>query len=629
MYVIYTMGVVMSIEQEKLESENTENSLEQYGVWVKKSAGANEDSSMNDVSTDEDSEFASFDETDFDSGDLDIFSEDIVLSDDNSDFDFETEDDVQEKIDEDDADDTTLTTDELLNITSGMSLEEEAETEDTNEDLDIDFDSFMDIDDIAVESESPSEETSDFDLMDDGLNQSVASNVDINDDEIAVFDDESDDISISFDDFMNEESTGDESKEESPLDMDITFDESTDDDFSVISEETFEMDLEENSPIDLGEEISLDDIPDSEDSTFSTDSFDEKNTIDQDYNLNVDAEETAASKTADSNDMLSKIVNELSNLRQEMAQFKSELSKIKTDSPSNNVKADGTPEGGFFSDYEGDDTIALSGDELNNILTSADFTVDGDSDSEESSEAVAEISEPQDSIQETVIEEEVSLTDDMEDSLSDDEFDVDSLDDNYFSSSENTLVIDDKDLVEPSLDDINFDIDMEDSLPDEIEVPVIEDLVVDSSPVSFFDDEEEQIVLSDDTMQHLQEDPSDAGIVLDEDMIADEDDDFEVDEDLSEEIKDSDIVEGYEPDINDPVSTVFSSDQWQSDIGEDDDMLSGGSSSLNAGMQDEIKSVLSYMDRLLESLPEEKISEFAQSEYFDRYKKLFSDLGIS
>ena len=34
------------------------------------------------------------------------------------------------------------------------------------------------------------------------------------------------------------------------------------------------------------------------------------------------------------------------------------------------------------------------------------------------------------------------------------------------------------------------------------------------------------------------------------------------------------------------------------------------------------------MDQLLESLPEEKIQEFAKSEYFGVYKKLFEELGL-
>ena len=46
-------------------------------------------------------------------------------------------------------------------------------------------------------------------------------------------------------------------------------------------------------------------------------------------------------------------------------------------------------------------------------------------------------------------------------------------------------------------------------------------------------------------------------------------------------------------------------------------------------MKQEIKSVLSYMDQLLENLPEEKIAEFARSEQFETYKKLFAELGLS
>jgi hypothetical protein len=45
-------------------------------------------------------------------------------------------------------------------------------------------------------------------------------------------------------------------------------------------------------------------------------------------------------------------------------------------------------------------------------------------------------------------------------------------------------------------------------------------------------------------------------------------------------------------------------------------------------LKQEIKTVLSYMDKLLESLPEDKIEEFAKSDYFDTYKTLFEELGL-
>ncbi|MBQ2481296.1 MAG: hypothetical protein II516_08625, partial [Treponema sp.] len=46
-------------------------------------------------------------------------------------------------------------------------------------------------------------------------------------------------------------------------------------------------------------------------------------------------------------------------------------------------------------------------------------------------------------------------------------------------------------------------------------------------------------------------------------------------------------------------------------------------------LKEEIKTVLTYMDQLLENLPEEKIEEFARSEQFSTYKKLFKELGLS
>ncbi|MFW5795770.1 MAG: hypothetical protein ACOCV0_01090, partial [Alkalispirochaeta sp.] len=45
-------------------------------------------------------------------------------------------------------------------------------------------------------------------------------------------------------------------------------------------------------------------------------------------------------------------------------------------------------------------------------------------------------------------------------------------------------------------------------------------------------------------------------------------------------------------------------------------------------LKEEIRSVLSYMDQLLEALPDDKIEEFAQSEHFDVYKRLFEELGL-
>ncbi len=49
---------------------------------------------------------------------------------------------------------------------------------------------------------------------------------------------------------------------------------------------------------------------------------------------------------------------------------------------------------------------------------------------------------------------------------------------------------------------------------------------------------------------------------------------------------------------------------------------------LSDNTKEELKKVLKYLDSLLESLPEEKIKEFAHSEYYDLYNKILDKLGI-
>jgi hypothetical protein len=73
------------------------------------------------------------------------------------------------------------------------------------------------------------------------------------------------------------------------------------------------------------------------------------------------------------------------------------------------------------------------------------------------------------------------------------------------------------------------------------------------------------------------------------------------------------------------------SDLVDSDLAADSlaaDGLTDDSLDIPSGLKSELKTVLSYMDQLLESLPEDKIEEFAKSEYFDTYKKLFKELGL-
>ncbi|MDR2953119.1 MAG: hypothetical protein LBU82_07745, partial [Treponema sp.] len=88
----------------------------------------------------------------------------------------------------------------------------------------------------------------------------------------------------------------------------------------------------------------------------------------------VEAIETSSRvKESDlSNQLLQKIANELSSIRNELSELKKEFAVVRASSPVNEEKKD-DQHGGFFSEEE-DETIALTGDELNNILNTADFT---------------------------------------------------------------------------------------------------------------------------------------------------------------------------------------------------------------------------------------------------------------
>ncbi|MDR3167287.1 MAG: hypothetical protein LBT93_05035, partial [Treponema sp.] len=104
-------------------------------------------------------------------------------------------------------------------------------------------------------------------------------------------------------------------------------------------------------------------------------------------------------------------------------------------------------------------------------------------------------------------------------------------------------------------------------------------------------------------------------------------------EDLSEET----IAEETLPDILEEDASGEEENLFDETAPEETENLNTGeanqntitySSALPSNLQEELKTVLSYMDQLLESLPEDKIEEFAKSAYFDTYKKLFKELGL-
>lgn len=96
------------------------------------------------------------------------------------------------------------------------------------------------------------------------------------------------------------------------------------------------------------------------------------------------------------------------------------------------------------------------------------------------------------------------------------------------------------------------------------------------------------------------------------DPLTDENIDYLKDEDAAESAEDAQTIEPAE-EVPEAREEVKSED----------------SNSLPSDLREDVKSVLQYMDQLLENLPEDKIMEFAKSEQFTTYKKLFKELGLS
>lgn len=317
------------------------------------------------------------------------------------------------------------------------------------------------------------------------------------------------------------------------------------------------------------------------------------------------------------------IKNELANMKFEMAQTQQKLEESKISASQENTitgsilndvaESDKT---GFFNDDDGDETIALTGDELNNILITADFT-------EENTEKDYEIPETLDEIDEAF--------------LDDDNLEKDTKDEPEVFADDDLLNAVEPEHINDLTDDISYldeDVELhtEDEPDEKIEEIEIED---------FLSDDTEEPALED---HNLDESGTDEGGILDDfDMpitelelpdgqsipLGDEYSGFEAITEKIEEGRDE------ASDFEDAVFSPEELDQAAKDIPRLELNESAAeeqkvqTETLPIHLKDEIKSVLTYMDQLLESLPEEKIEEFAKSEYFDTYKRLFDELGIS
>ncbi|MBU0928784.1 MAG: hypothetical protein KKA67_13630 [Spirochaetes bacterium] len=434
------------------------------------------------------------------------------------------------------------------------------------------------------------------------------------------------------------------------------------------------------------------------------------------------SDELGSVASGPSSDLLQKIALELASIKDELVSLRGQLSSLKASesakAESEGPEADGEiaeeAVGGFFDD-EDDDTIALTGDELDNILNTADFTEEAAEDeflgepespeldiaddiallpedgeyslSEEPGIETIELPtvEPTDEEMEAISSAEAvtPIT-----SLPDDTSFLDEADD---GAELEGMPLDDVPLVEPDPTDLDIIIDSAfGSEDDDEELPVIEAASDEPEPEIVLDiDADDQPVVSTvdafpetiDELEDIQDlddftEPETLGgldlhseepVALEDfqeieeigeieelaEPLADEasaptseveyhpdeiatslDDSLFVEPIPSEGAEEaSELETSYLESEEDAIEPVAESEA-ESEAEPEPSAPSPGMSAVASDgtvpdkLQRDVKSVLLYLDQLLASLPEEKIEEFASSEYYDTYKRLFDDLGL-
>ena len=524
------------------DSTDNTNELDSYGVWVKRPpkdalqddfSSPQEETESFDSSSIDLPEITDFDETSFEnSSDALSESEANTISEDI----FNTEEMPQTK-------DLSQEENNEEKPLQEESLEQSSE-DISQEDGEIDLDSFM-----SDSSESSSEVSAD-----DFLSSSGDGEVSLDDFMDSGSDGEIDLDAFMDDGFSS--SSGSSSKKEDDvqnddaLDINVNFTDNTQDEIPVreITEED-ELPSEEYSEAEAKESITTQEVStdfgESEDvdlSDFGIDSDAEETPVTDnvkqgkksevvDYDLAIseddtndsvapvvnevkstshEAEETQeqaqtvpADSTVVNNDLLKQIVNDLSGLKNELNSLKNDFAELKSHNsldPSAPKSAGGEysdsnkENTGFFQSDDSDETIALSGDELSNIVNSSDIYED-DKDSQE--ETVTEEPVVEDSVE--PVDEELSITETALD-----------FQEEQNETQETSLPSDEENAILESEDFVNEETSENQETPlssdEENAIPESEDFVneetIENQETSLPSDEENAILESEDSLKN-------------------------------------------------------------------------------------------------------------------------------
>lgn len=480
--------------------------------------------------------------------------------------------------------------------------------------------------------------------------------------------------------------------------------------------------------------------------------FDDIAAVEKDLGMPASKQSAGAASDA-SSQLLLQIASELSSIKSELMSLRSQLKEIKA-APASAAEPGIEPQyeeseetqdaakGGFF-DEEDDETIALTGDELDNILNTADFTEETLVE-ESLGEEAAQDSVAPDTVKDDQFDllpedgeytissgiETIELDEPAESKLEEPAItEIDQLelaenivpiteapeDTSYLEDEIEAYPLEDTPLEEPDLSEINLDDVLVEAETDATEELPLVNALDTSIPDPTSDAEIEELELSDDeTFLEIEEDISFeddisldiageednlAGLEYDTASIPEIEETFDLDDDsdlaeielhaetnvhaessenmepgktsepvqvhpdeLSMSLDDSFFVDSSEPtetDVDDfkleevtefelePEPEPEPEMEPVSPIAAEKPAAKPSTAPIEAKTPElvpnlgipaqpavpdklthDIKSVLVYLDQLLSALPEEKIEEFASSEYYDTYKKLFEELGI-
>lgn len=121
---------------------------------------------------------------------------------------------------------------------------------------------------------------------------------------------------------------------------------------------------------------------------------------------------------------------------------------------------------------------------------------------------------------------------------------------------------------------------------------------------------EVEAVGSDETLEELTDEDEEVDTLLEED-------DMGIENGVSDHASSMRTHHASEADSPSPITSLLDSSEPSSVL------------TLKKMNDQDLKTIIQYMDNLLDHLPEQKIQEFAHSKYFEMYERLFDDLGIS